>query len=47
LGELLSAEGASPEVFRWADSGGSEVTCTFVNGRLKEWALERPPAQEA
>jgi hypothetical protein len=42
LGELQSAEGASPEVFRWADSGGSEVTCTFVNGRLTQWALQRP-----
>ena len=45
LGELQSAEGTSPEVFRWTDSGGSEVTCTFVNGRLTQWALQRPPTE--
>lgn len=45
LGELLSAEGASPEVFRWADSGGSEVTCTFEHGRLTHWSLQRPVAE--
>ncbi len=46
LGELLSIEGASPEVFRWTDSGGSDVTCTFVSGRLTQWALQRPPAAD-
>jgi hypothetical protein len=30
LGESLSDEGANNEVFRWADSGGSAVTCTFA-----------------
>ena len=45
LGELQSAEGASPEVFRWADSGGSEVTCTFEHGRLTQWSLKRPVAE--
>ena len=47
LGEQRSEPGADPEVFSWADSGGSEVTCTFVNGRLKQWALQRPLAETA
>jgi hypothetical protein len=45
LGEMQSAEGANPEVFCWADSGGSEVTCTFEHGRLTHWSLQRPVAE--
>ena len=47
LGESLSGEGASHEVFRWTDSGGSAVTCTFANGRLTQWALPRPASDAA
>lgn len=47
LGEQRSEPGADPEVFNWADSGGSEVTCTFANGRLTQWALHRPLAEAA
>jgi len=43
LGEPMSPEGASPEVYRWADNGGSHVTAEFVGGRLKQWSLHRPP----
>jgi hypothetical protein len=43
LGELQSTDVASAEVFRWADNGGSEVVCTFANGRLTHWVLQRPP----
>ncbi|MFY8103859.1 MAG: glycerate kinase [Ramlibacter sp.] len=42
LGELRSEPDAQPEVFRWSDTGGSQVTCTFANGRLLAWGLERP-----
>jgi uncharacterized protein (DUF58 family) len=41
--------GEIPEVWRWADDGGSSVEVTFVNGRCSRWALQRPPeaAQDA
>jgi hypothetical protein len=52
LGELVSSKDEQPEVFRWTDGGASCVTCTFVGGKLQDWALERPqntesPASEA
>jgi len=46
LGELQSPKDTQPEVFRWRDAGDSWVDATFVNGKLKEWALTRPPVQE-
>lgn len=45
LGEQRSAPDAQPEVFRWSDTGGSQVTCEFANGRLVAWRLERPDAE--
>ena len=45
LGEQRSAPDAQPEVFRWSDTGGSQVTCEFANGRLVVWRLERPDAE--
>ena len=42
LGELLSVKDVQPEVFRWTDGTQSHVTCEFLNGRLKKWALARP-----
>ncbi len=47
LGEQRSAPDAQPEVFRWSDTGGSQVTCTFANGRLAAWNLERPASPPA
>ena len=49
LGELQSPKDTQPEVFRWRDAGDSWVDATFVNGKLKEWALTRPvvPADDA
>ena len=44
LGELLSAEGADPEIYRWTDGTRSHVTCEFRQGKLVKWTLERPPA---
>ncbi len=46
LGELLSEPGADPEVFRWTDGGGSQVTCHLVGGRLTHWELRRPEPEE-
>ncbi len=42
LGELQSQPDVQPEVFRWSDTGGSQVTCEFANGRLVAWHMERP-----
>ena len=42
LGEQLSAQDEQPEVYRWTDAGQSHVTCTFAQGRLLHWQLERP-----
>src|SRR3954464_13290602 len=41
LGELLSAEGEQPEVFRGTDGTASTVTCEFARGRLVKWELHR------
>jgi hypothetical protein len=46
LGEQRSPKGEQPEVFRWADGGGSWVEATFVNGKLTDWTLVRPPAPD-
>lgn len=42
LGQRLSEEGQSPEIYRWTDGTNSYVTCEFVNGRLMKWELKRP-----
>ncbi len=42
LGSLQSPKDEQPEIFSWADSGQSTVTCTFVGGKLTEWTLHRP-----
>jgi len=39
LGQRISDE---PEVWRWADDGGSHVDVTFANGRCVRWTLQRP-----
>ena len=42
LGQLQSAKDTQPEVYRWTDTGGSYVTCTFVGGKLTGYVLFRP-----
>ena len=42
LGKLLTEKDTQPEVYTWTDSSQSVVTCTFVGGKLSEWALVRP-----
>jgi len=42
LGTLLTEKDVQPEVYTWTDSSQSMVTCTFVGGKLTEWALVRP-----
>ncbi|RQO81667.1 glycerate kinase [Acidovorax sp. FJL06] len=46
LGELLSAEGVDPEIYRWTDGTRSHVTCEFRHGKLVKWTLERPAADD-
>ena len=47
LGQRVSPQGAEPEIYTWTDGTQSVVTCQFVNGRLTEWALYRPPGDDA
>ena len=42
LGKLQTPFHEQPEVFTWTDGTQSVVTCTFVDGLLKEWQLVRP-----
>ncbi len=42
LGALMTEKDTQPEVYTWADTSQSVVTCTFVGGKLTEWALLRP-----
>jgi hypothetical protein len=42
LGLLRSDKDAQPELYRWTDNSDSHVDCTFVGGKLTEWALVRP-----
>jgi ABC-type protease/lipase transport system fused ATPase/permease subunit len=46
LGLLQTEKEAQPEIYRWQDTGGSHVTCTFMDGKLQHWELWRPPVQE-
>jgi len=39
--------GKGPEVWAWADDGGSRVEITLVNGRCTRWVLHRPSDSEA
>jgi hypothetical protein len=43
LGQLQTAEGQQPEVFRWLDPSDAWVDATFVDGKLQMWQLHRPP----
>lgn len=47
LGERLSDDGATPEVFRWTDGGDASVTCALVGGKLASWELKRPTVDVA
>lgn len=47
LGERLSPADTDPEIYRWTDGTQSHVTCEFIHGRLQNWTLERPQAQES
>ena len=44
LGALQGQKDAQPEVFRWTDGTQSQVTCTFVGGKLAHHELLRPQA---
>jgi len=42
LGALQSPKDSQPEFYRWTDGTQSHVTCEFKDGKLVQWALERP-----
>ena len=46
LGELRSAPDTQPETYRWKDGGESHVDGVFVDGKLREWTLVRPPTAD-
>jgi len=46
LGLRQSKDLEQSEVFVWRDNTDSTVTCEFVGGRLRKWALERPAVAE-
>ncbi len=46
IGLLQTEKDAQPEIYRWQDTGGSHVTCTFMGGKLQSWELYRPPVPE-
>ena len=46
LGRLASPQGQQPEVFVWRDEAGSEVQCSFQEGRLMDWVLSRHAEEE-
>jgi len=43
LGHLQSDKGVQPEIFAWQDEAGDRVECTFQEGRLTHWDLQRAP----
>ena len=47
LGEQRSPKDVQPEVFRWTDTGGSYVDCTFAGGKLVGHQLTRPAEETA
>jgi hypothetical protein len=46
LGALESPKDAQPEVFRWTDGSQTTVQCTFIDGKLSRWELQRAPEPE-
>jgi hypothetical protein len=41
LGQVLGTGAQPPEVYQWLDAGGDTVRCTFEQGKLVHWELQR------
>lgn len=41
LGKLQSDKGVQPEIFVWQDEAGDRIECTFQQGQLTSWSLQR------
>ncbi len=46
LGTLESPKDSQPEVFRWTDGSQTTVRCSFADGKLSHWELQRAPEPE-
>lgn len=46
LGVLQSPPDTQPEIYRWTDGTNSYVTAEFQDGRLVQWSLYRPLAED-
>ena len=47
LGKLQTVKGEQPEIFAWQDEAGDRVECTFQEGRLPDWKLQRAAVDPA
>jgi hypothetical protein len=47
LGQMQSDKGVQPEIFAWQDEAGDRVECTFQEGRLTDWKLQRAAVEPA
>lgn len=41
LGQMLDTAAQATEVYLWLDAGGDAVRCTFEQGKLVHWELQR------
>ena len=41
LGKLQTVKGEQPEIFAWQDEAGDRIECSFQEGRLTDWNLQR------
>ena len=47
LGKLQTVKGEQPEIFAWQDEAGDRIECSFQEGRLTDWKLQRAAVDPA
>ena len=47
LGKLQTVKGEQPEIFAWQDEAGDRIECSFQEGRLTDWKLQRAAVDRA
>mgnify|MGYP006893277336 CR=1 FL=1 len=45
LGLQESLSNTQPEIFKWCDEYSSSVSCTFDDGKLSSWSLDRTESE--